>query len=38
MKLLEKVYKQSDISWFTPVELFKVDLSLISTWNSFHLS
>ncbi|CAA7054080.1 unnamed protein product [Microthlaspi erraticum] len=23
MKLLEKVYKQSDISWFTPVELFK---------------
>lgn len=27
MKLLEKVYKQSDISWFTPVELFKVKLS-----------
>lgn len=27
MKLLEKVYKQSDISWFTPVELFKVNLS-----------
>ncbi|CAH2038900.1 unnamed protein product [Thlaspi arvense] len=23
MKLLEKVYRQSDISWFTPVELFK---------------
>ncbi|CAN8295559.1 unnamed protein product [Cochlearia groenlandica] len=23
IKLLEKVYKQNDISWFTPVELFK---------------
>ncbi|GAA0154279.1 hypothetical protein LIER_12309 [Lithospermum erythrorhizon] len=23
MKLLDKLYKQSDVSWFTPVELFK---------------
>lgn len=24
LKLLDKIYKQSDASWFTPVELFKV--------------
>lgn len=24
MKHLDKIYKQGDISWFTPVELFKV--------------
>ena len=24
MKHLDKIYKRSDISWFTPVELFKV--------------
>lgn len=38
MKLLEKVYKQSDISWFTPVELFKVKIqwicSLMFSWNT----
>jgi len=26
MKHLDKIYKQSDVSWFTPVELFKVIL------------
>lgn len=24
MKYLDNIYRQSDISWFTPVELFKV--------------
>lgn len=28
MKHLDKLYKQSDISWFTPVELFKVVILL----------
>jgi len=41
MKLLEKVYKQSDISWFTPVELFKVKClwidSLVFSLISLHL-
>lgn len=30
MRYLDKIYKQSDISWFTPVELFKAIGSSIS--------
>jgi hypothetical protein len=26
MKYLDNIYKQSDISWFTPVEIFKVTI------------
>lgn len=26
MRFLDDIYKQSDISWFTPVELFKVHI------------
>lgn len=26
MKHLDKIYKDSDIAWFTPVELFKVKI------------
>ena len=26
MKYLDNIYKQSDISWFTPVEIFKVNI------------
>lgn len=29
MKQLEKIYKDSDIGWFTPVELFKVNIVLV---------
>lgn len=25
MRYLDNIYKQSDMSWFTPVELFKVN-------------
>lgn len=33
MKYLDKIYKESEVSWFTPVEIFKVislSLSLLS--------
>lgn len=30
MKYLDKLYKMHDISWFTPVELFKVHHSFSS--------
>ncbi|KAH9649897.1 protein arginine methyltransferase NDUFAF7 [Citrus sinensis] len=36
MKHVDKIYKQSEISWFTPVELFKIALEL-SSWSPYHM-
>lgn len=35
MKYLDKIYKESEVSWFTPVEIFKVISLSLSRLSAF---